>query len=122
MSQNKQVSEKRVNAYRLQYWLYAVLAKRFGASVRFKRDSLRHIYDMHRHSFEVSGVPMKTILNHLKVVLLENGYVYDKSFSLGHFTKKCDYGSHVYEINIGFNEHGVDILSIFPTVYKNLKK
>lgn len=45
--------EKHINGYRLQYWLYASLNKRFGTEVKFQRDSLHSRYAVNRHGFSV---------------------------------------------------------------------
>lgn len=50
----KNIPEFHINAYRLQYWLYAILNKKFGSEVKFRRDSLHAIYEVNRHGFEVS--------------------------------------------------------------------
>lgn len=43
-----------MNKYKVQYWLYACLNKKFGVEVKIKRDSLHHIYEVNRHGMEVS--------------------------------------------------------------------
>lgn len=43
-----------MNNYRLQYWLYAILNKKFGKEVNLERDSLHRLYKVNRHGFEVS--------------------------------------------------------------------
>lgn len=45
---------KKINNYRLQYWLYAVLNKRFGKEVKLKRDSLHSRYEVNRHGFTIT--------------------------------------------------------------------
>lgn len=44
----------------IQYWLYAVLATRFGRSLRLQRSSIARVYEVNRHDFEAKadyGVP-----------------------------------------------------------------
>jgi hypothetical protein len=47
------MSAKKMNGYRLQYWLYAVLNHQFGKDVKMKRDPLHHMYSVNRHGFTV---------------------------------------------------------------------
>lgn len=39
----------------IQYWLYAVLAKRFGDSVKLSRTSVSYMYEVNRHDFEAKA-------------------------------------------------------------------
>ncbi len=50
----KKTTEFHINAYRLQYWLYAILNKKFGSEVKFHRDSLHKVYEVNRHGFEIA--------------------------------------------------------------------
>lgn len=45
---------KKINNYRLQYWIYAILNKRFGKEVVFTRDSLHSRYSVNRHGFYIT--------------------------------------------------------------------
>jgi hypothetical protein len=54
LQKNMPNSEKKINSYRLQYWLYAVLNKEFGKEVKFTRDSLHSRYIVNRHGFDIS--------------------------------------------------------------------
>ena len=49
-----------MNAYNIQYWLWASLNKRFGKAVRLERSLLHRTYEVNRHSFTVSpsGIPV----------------------------------------------------------------
>lgn len=72
----------RANAYSLQYWVYAVLVKRFGSGVLFHRDSLHKTYVANRHSFEVSTLVgdlghLREVEAYLEGYLRGCGYVMD---------------------------------------------
>ena len=62
---------KKVNNYNLQYWLYAILNKKFGTEVKFKRDSLHSRYEVNRHGFyvETNNLPIKEVLKYLNSYL-----------------------------------------------------
>ena len=46
---------KKMNGYRLQYWLYAMFNKNFGRDVQLKRDPLHGMYSVNRHGFTAHG-------------------------------------------------------------------
>lgn len=62
---------KKLNNYRLQYWLYAILNKKFGKEVKFKRDSLHSRYEVNRHGFyiTVNTLSLKEVKKYLKEYL-----------------------------------------------------
>lgn len=62
---------KKINNYRLQYWLYAILNKKFGKEVVFKRDSLHAMYEVNRHGFSITShnINLNIIQNYLKEYL-----------------------------------------------------
>lgn len=69
---NKKDVSFRMNEYRLQYWLYAILNKEFGHEVKFHRDALHQYYSVNRHGFNVTtntqhiDVVKKSLLSKLK--------------------------------------------------------
>ena len=76
--QSLKVTEKRINGYRFQYWLYAILNKEFGKEVKFKRDSLHQMYSVNRHGFSVTSTG-RTI-SEVRAFLLKK--LIDANFSL----------------------------------------
>lgn len=59
------------------YWLYAVLNKNFGKTVRMNRGSLCKRYAVNRYDTEVyaSGVDIKIVILNFTRILSESGYV-----------------------------------------------
>lgn len=82
------MSIKYINAYRLQYWLYAVLNKKFGKMISFERDSLHSRYEVNRHNFQVHGVPYSIVCLELSKVLTDAGYVKETNSSGETFKKE----------------------------------
>ncbi len=62
---------KKINNYRLQYWLYALLNKKFGKEVKLKRDSLHSRYEVNRHGFNITTntLSIKEVKKYLKQYL-----------------------------------------------------
>jgi hypothetical protein len=46
---------KKMNLYRLQYWLYAVFNNEFSKDVELRRDPLHSRYSVNRHGFSAHG-------------------------------------------------------------------
>lgn len=65
-----------MNAYKIQYWLYACLNTMYGNEVKIKRDSLHSIYHVNKHGFEVSTktMPIKKVRDGLIEKLLNSNY------------------------------------------------
>lgn len=114
--------EKRINLYRLQYWLYAVFAKRYGMGVKLKRDSLHHIYEANRHGFTVGNIESKVAEKFLAEVLLENGYELVRDFGSPLYKKVYEYDNVTIEAAIALNHGYWDGLYVFPMLNKHKKK
>lgn len=65
---------KTVNEYSLQYWLYAILAKKYGKQVKMERSRLHGRYSVNRHDFNVLGVPAKEVKEMLSSYLKTLGF------------------------------------------------
>ena len=67
---------KKMNGYRLQYWLYALFNNEFGRNCEFKRDPLHHMYSVNRHGFTVhdSFAPAGQVLERMVLRLRACGY------------------------------------------------
>ena len=52
-------NEKYINLYRLQYWIYAILNKKFGTEVKIKRDSLHSHYQVNKHCLNITTNTLK---------------------------------------------------------------
>lgn len=89
---------KKINNYRLQYWLYAILNKRFGKEVTLKRDSLHSRYEVNRHGFYITTntLSLKEVNSYLK-----------EYFKKCNFTQENNYGEYFKrdKVNISLNEY-----------------
>lgn len=94
---------KKINNYTLQYWLYAVLNKKFGSEVKFKRDVLHSRYEVNRHGFSISTntLAIEQVSKYLEQYLTTCGYVEENN--CGKFFKKNNiyvsvnlYDKHIY--------------------------
>lgn len=74
---------KKINNYSLQYWLYAILNKKFGQEVKFKRDSLHDKYQVNKHGFYVmtNTLSIKEIKNYLEKYLEKCMFVEENNIS-----------------------------------------
>lgn len=86
---------KYINAYRLQYWLYAILNKKFGKMISFERDSLHSRYEVNRHNFQVYGVPHSIVCLELSKILINAGYIKEKGIMGDTFKKEVLRGKKV---------------------------
>lgn len=70
------ISEKHINGYSQQYWLYAILNKKFGSDVTLVRDSLHAQYQVNRHGFEINTdtISIDLVSNFLISTLKSCGY------------------------------------------------
>lgn len=131
----KRSLEKHINNYRLQYWLYAILNKEFGKTVRFYRDSLHSRYEVNRHGFDINpvGIDVLGVKKYLTKYLENAGFSEDKnSFSGDILLKKVTQrltGKETLYINIGYNKSGnmksishTPVLSISLSAYWHLNK
>lgn len=68
---------KKINNYRLQYWLYAILNKKFGGQVIFKRDVLHNMYSVNRHGFTISSntISLEKVNQYLEEYLKQCRYI-----------------------------------------------
>jgi len=73
---------KKVNNYNLQYWLYAILNKKFGSEVKFKRDSLHSRYEVNRHGFyiQTNTLSIKEVQKYLKSYLESVNFKCENNF------------------------------------------
>lgn len=106
-----------MNAYKIQYWLYAIVAKHLGEAVEIKRDPLHRMYEANRHGMYLTSksIPVTTMEKVLRDILLASGYVLVKNYG-EYFTKT--FGSKRPAISIR-EEKGLDgshKLSISVTV------
>lgn len=56
------------------YFIYCVVAKRWGKSVKIKRDSLHGRYKINQYGVGLSGVSSEQMLCHLSRELRNSGY------------------------------------------------
>lgn len=72
---------KKLNDYRLQYWLYAILNKKFGKEVKLKRDSLHTRYEVNRHGFYITTntLSLEEVKKYLKEYLKKCFFVEEKN-------------------------------------------
>lgn len=110
--------EFHMNGYRIQYFLYAMLNKRFGRSVKFQRDSLHRQYEVNRHGFVVSGIEPKEVLSFLVEKLQSYSYSKENKHSDLWLNKKTQRNTGNEQINI-FLSIQKDGLSVSPHVYWN---
>lgn len=111
---------KKVNASKIQYWLYAILNKSFGKQVSFNRDSLRHRYDLHKNFFSVSGLNPKFVMLQLELELKEAGYVVDESSRVSDVTlvKSLEHNGKVKKAYVSLrNINPTEGLNVSITTY-----
>lgn len=110
-------NEFHINAYRLQYWLYAMLNKKFGSEVKFHRDSLHSRYQVNRHGFEISTntLPIAEVKKWLLENLSNSGFIKDPNWSEC-VVKKTERNTGFEELAITFHEQSCG------TDYKNRDK
>ena len=104
-----------MNAYRIQYWLYAVINRNFGQHVKIERDAQHRRYDVNRHgmhlrSTQFSAQAMEKVLAE---VLVAAGYEHTKDG----FTKKIGKKRPVIHITQETGHGGARSLYIFLMVY-----
>jgi hypothetical protein len=94
--------------YKIQYWLYACLNKKFGSEVKLKRDSLHSIYDVNRHVFEVSTntLNLKTVKTWLSNKLNECEYALEELGNTSYFQKNIN--GKKYYISLNEQNRGTD--------------
>ncbi len=97
-----------MNKYKLQYWIYACLNKKFGSEIKIHRDSLHSMYEVNRHSFEISTntLSIKEVKNWLFEKFKESQYVSKSESSMRFFTKMVD--GKEFVINFREQESGMD--------------
>lgn len=74
--------------YKAYYWLNAILAKNFGKSIAFKRDSLHSIYKVNRHSFEVIFHDTDLVYDWLHNYLINHEWKKNQDQSFCYFEKQ----------------------------------
>lgn len=91
--------------YKLQYWLYAILNKKFGSEVKFHRDSLHSTYEVNRHSFEIStnNLNIIQVKNWFFMKLKESNFCEDKD---GFLCKLID--DKLFYIDLHDQDRGLD--------------
>ncbi len=111
-----------MNKYKLQYWIYAILNKKFGSEVKLHRDSLHLTYEVNRHSFEVSTntTRISNVKDWLFNKLKESNFEYKIDGGLKFFSKNFENKEFVisfHEQNCGLDyansNKPVLILSIY---------
>lgn len=77
-----------MTAYKIQYWLYAIVAKHLGQNIRIARDPLHRRYEVNRHGMYLSSksIPVSVMEKVLREILLASGYVIVKHYG-EYFTK-----------------------------------
>ena len=100
------MSEKYINAYRLQYWVYAILNKEFGSEVKIHRDSLYSRYEVNRHGFNVTTntLSLKKVKEYLQKYLSEVHYRSEKSIGYDVFMKTNNKGKVTEELIISIKD------------------
>ena len=65
-----------MNNYRLQYWLYAIVAKHLGPAVEIRRDPLHSRFEVNRHGMILTSksIPVSVMEKKLREILLASGY------------------------------------------------
>lgn len=83
---------KKINNYRLQYWLYALLNKKFGKEVKFKRDGLHNRYEVNRHGFTITtnSLSIKEVEKYLQEYLKKSFFIEENYCGL-HYKKEKIY-------------------------------
>lgn len=124
--------EKRINSYRLQYWMYAVLNKGFGRNLVFVRDSLHHRYEVNRHGFTVraQGVEYQEVLRYIARYLESCGYQLEDTKQKNQ-TSQCFIkttqrltGKETLYISFSYGQtmRGEKVLSVYPRAYWQANK
>lgn len=124
--------EFHINGYRLQYWLYAILNKKFGKEVSFHRDSLHKLYAVNRHSFEISTntLSIDVVKSFLISKLTTSNFQKDKNFSLG-FVKETKriFGKESLFVNLqtqkcglAYSTHNKEVIVVNALAYWDCNK
>lgn len=105
------MSEKYINSYRLQYWVYAILNKEFGSEVKIQRDSLHSRYEVNRHGFYVktNTLSLKKVKEYIQKYLTTVNYVNEKSFGADVFSKTNQKGKKSELLSISMKEEAKHI-------------
>lgn len=121
MSQTK--SQKKLNNYSLQYWLYAIIAKNFGKNAKMTRDFLHSRYEVNRHGFDVTGVDSATLIGVFREILVKAGFSEVKRYEYAvEFSRKTNVGkkdvSEFVSFRLDESIAGKKKTYIYPRVYK----
>lgn len=97
-----------MNKYKLQYWIYACLNKKFGQEVILHRDSLHSIYQVNRHGFEISTntAPIALVREWLFAKLKDSSFSFFQEGSFKFFKKII--GDKEFIIHIHEQSRGLD--------------
>lgn len=111
---------KAINEYRLQYWLYAILAKNYRKQVKMERSRLHGRYAVNRHDFNVSGVAAKNVKEMLSEYLKSLGFKIDENGLRSLVRERETNGVKITEVISLMEQSGYKetILNINSFVYK----
>lgn len=111
---------KKITPYRLQYWLYAILAKKYGRQIHMERGFLHNRYEVNKHDFNVSGVVASSVEKFLKDYLKQLGFNEDGIFKSLSRKKELNgiLVEEIVSIRLGKTYKGDEILIISSNVYK----
>lgn len=97
------------------YFIYCLVAKRWGQSVKIKRDSLHRIYEVNKYGVELYGISPNQMLYHLTHELWNAGYDEEEV----NVFAKVHQGIKTY-VNFSLQEDHLNI-SIFAYKERNAK-
>jgi hypothetical protein len=109
----------KMNGYRLQYWLYAVVATHLGRAVKIRRDSLHSRYSVNRHCMYLSSSSTKPefIEQVMLEILLASGYKQVKEIGVGYYAKQFGKRKATISMGVGKQLSGVEHVHISAHVY-----
>lgn len=104
-----------MNAYRIQYWIYAVINRAFGQHVKIERDPLHRRYDVNRHGMRLhSRLSLARVEQTLRERLEDHGYTRTEA---GYFTKQFGKKRPTIGLRVQKCLDGSEYLDIFLMVY-----
>lgn len=90
-----------MNVYKIQYWIYACLNKKFSKEVKIKRDPLHKIYNVNRHGIEIvtNNININKVYKWLIENLKKSQFIEEKCFDDLIFSKIFEKKQYYIYIN-----------------------
>jgi hypothetical protein len=109
----------KMNSYRLQYWLYAIVATHLGRDVKIERDSLHSRYEVNRHGMYLSSKTRtpEFIEQVVLEILLASGYKIVKDGGFRYFMKQFGTRKATIVLDLARQMVGPTLVHISPHVY-----